>query len=240
MWLVWSRNLRSRTPVVKHRQLHCRADPAPADVGRVGRAPAPERYLGEAPRVGSGAVPSDRARRSVARHRLVRDRPRRARVAVQRDRAARAASTRTPRTPGSRSASTSRSSPSLGPRQRARLLERLGPGGPGGRVGLALAAPQPRARAGAPPIARLAAALRIERPRVPTRAQALGQGAAAPGQAAPVGAQAGPGPTGPGRVVAVDSVRDVALFAAGLVLVVPGARLRAADVRAPARRRWCA
>ena len=62
-------------------------------------------------------------------------------------RAVRAVSTPTRRTRGSSCASTSSARRRSGPRQRARLLEKLGPGRAGRRVGTALAAPEPRARA---------------------------------------------------------------------------------------------
>ena len=135
-----------------------------------------------------------RARGSVARQRVLRHRPRRARVALQRIGRAGRASTRTPRTPGWSCASTSTASPLA--RARASgpgCIERLGPGRPGGGVGLALPAPQPGAGAGAAPgpPGRRAAGRAAPGPHP---GQAVGQGEAAEGQAPAVRAQARPEP----------------------------------------------
>ena len=83
---------------------------------------------------------------------------------------------------------------------------------------------------------RLAAALRVERPRVPTRVSRSAKEKRLQDKRRRVRAQAHPGPPGGGVGGTVETVRDVALFVAGHRARRDRARLRAAHVRAAAWR----
>ena len=121
--------------------------------------------------------------------------------------------------------------PPAGPPARA-----IRPRGPGRGVGFTLPAPQPGAGARAPEGSGTAGALRVRRPRVPTRVKRSAKEKRLTDNAAPVERKRDEARPTEGLTSAMETAGAVALFIAGLVLVAVVIDFRPADLRAPARR----
>ena len=153
-------------------------------------------------------------------------------------RAVPAASTRTRRTPRSSCCFDIEASPSLGPRQRARLLETARPAACASSRRSAARSMQNRELALERLRERLAAALHIDPPRSRDPAVAVREAGARRAEAPRRRTQADPARAARRRVLGrrCTSSSTSLLIVVGVVAVVRRARRRAAHVRAPARR----